>query len=176
MTPLHQALGEPLRQLEATIDRLACSGDQLQPEWYAEIGVHIRHVWDYYRQLFAAESGSPFDFTRRSRGHPMESDLAEARVAIAATRRRLSELQRQPDDPVEVITDVCAENPTSCRFRSTWGREACYIADHGIHHVAHIVLLLRQHDVELPHRFGYAASTMRSMNGQEVESVSTCAQ
>jgi len=176
MNPLNQALDEPLRQLEATIERLAGPKGQLQPEWYAEIGVHIRHVLDYYRQLFAAESAGVFDYTRRNRSHPVESDITEARLAISTTRQRLGSLRRLPGEAVDVVTDVCAENPTSCRLQSTWGREACYIADHGIHHVAHIVLVLRQRGVELPDRFGYAASTLRSMDDREDKDISVCAQ
>lgn len=163
-TRLIQVLDEPLQQLEEVLERLGEAGGQQQPGWYSEVGMHIRHVWDYYQQLFMAQERGIFDYRQRSRGHSMENNLNEAHKAIAATRQSLQRLIFEPDDLVQIAMDACTAAPTTGRFASSWGREAGYIADHGIHHVAQINRILQQRGVRLPAHFGYAAGTLRHLD------------
>jgi hypothetical protein len=131
------------------------------------IGKHLRHTLDHFMaalspvELAAVEPSGVIDYDRRERNVPMESDRAEAILAIAQIRDSLARAESKSlNVPVRVRVMLDAAG-TQAELLSTLGRELAFAAHHAVHHQAMMRTIAAEMGTVLPPEFGKAPSTLQ---------------
>jgi uncharacterized damage-inducible protein DinB len=124
----------------------------------SSIGGHLRHVLEYYQCLLHQAPHGSVCYDRRQRDPLMERHVHHARSAVEACIAALDLIRT--DQPLTLTTELpdglgVAENSTSLL------RELTYVADHCVHHLAMVRIVLQQQlpQVQYSAALGVAAAT-----------------
>lgn len=142
---------------------------QIRPEDYtlkdaslnASIGQHVRHIIEFYIQLFAGLDSGVINYDERLRDRNIENDRDYAVGKVNSIVEKISCTGKNKDLMQELkygdITDSNIIIPTN------YHRELAYNIEHTIHHLAIIKTALKDicDYIELPFDFGVASSTVR---------------
>lgn len=124
----------------------------------ATIGQHIRHVVEYYQCLLAQRSSGVLNYDRRTRDTRLEQQVGEARMAVDRCSAQL--LAITEDMPLTLEGDLPGSE-ASMPQPTSLARELTYVADHCVHHLAMVRIVLEQElqHVTRPEELGVAAAT-----------------
>jgi uncharacterized damage-inducible protein DinB len=127
----------------------------------SSIGMHFRHVLEFYDLLLQSESELCYD--DRPRRYSIENNTEEALDFLVSIKTRLEGLHEDRNLILSAGYDAYADTKT--QVKSTLSRELAYNLEHCIHHMALIRIGLQQLDAnwDLPDSFGIAPSTLRAM-------------
>ena len=152
-----QAVLDQCRHLVASVDDRTYAAPSSRMAG-GTIGKHVRHSVDH----FAAALGSrePFDYDRRQRDVPMETDRAAAERAISEAIDRLAALGPQDASRPVRVRVMLSGSGDEAVLDSTMGREIAFAAHHAVHHHAMIRSIVEEHGGALPASFGKAPSTI----------------
>ena len=151
-----------LAQAEALIsklsDRLYASREGLPP-FSSGIGMHMRHILDFYKAFLANREGA-VDYDRRERSLEVETNRKAALAAIQSVGMALEKIQ-DIDRKVMSKNDDGGKRDRQLAFsRSSIGRELQFLSSHTVHHFAIIAMILSSQGYMPPKDFGVAASTL----------------
>ncbi|MEX1131685.1 MAG: hypothetical protein WEC15_00535 [Flavobacteriales bacterium] len=127
----------------------------------ASLGMHLRHIMEFYITLMDAH-GDVVDYDARPRDKALETDRHAALQKLAQLRDWLDHLHT--DRPMTLLADHSLDGNTQERMATSLFRELAYGFDHGIHHMALLRIGVEQHfpHIMLDADFGVAPSTIRS--------------
>lgn len=129
----------------------------------SSIGMHLRHILEFYLCLFESVACKELNYDLRKRDRNMETHTASCRECLDYLQEQLETYKQ--DFEMQLYADYSLmddENPVS--FTTTYFRELLYNVEHTVHHLAIIKIgmqamgstFLTEAD------FGVAASTVRN--------------
>ncbi|HBA34138.1 MAG TPA: hypothetical protein DCZ12_08410 [Gammaproteobacteria bacterium] len=131
-----------------------------QPVFTSTAGQHTRHILDLYRALINHQTRGVIDYDVRRRNHPVE---CHKHLGLEAVEELLGWLKNLDEarlgDRVQIKSEVMLSTQRACVLTSTLGRELCFVASHGIHHLAIIAAIARFFGDELESAIGLAPAT-----------------
>jgi len=143
----------------------------LEPQHYvfkggedsASIGMHMRHVLEFYQEFFKAPDAGVMSYDRRQRDLDLETDKDRAADALEQIITHLSSMALENQDlTLEVVLDTAKP---LMPMPTTLHRELFYVLDHATHHMALIKLIAQQQEVALNPHFGMSQSTQAYQKG-----------
>ena len=163
--------GAPIAAAQAILRQCAAVAGRIEPDAYSRpsralrggtIGQHLRHSLDHFAAILAGrESGRTIDYDHRDRHVPMETDPAQAALAIDSVLGGLGSIGTDElDAPVRVRVMLSGDG-AEAELGSTLGREIFFAAHHAIHHNAMIGAIAGEFGVEVDEQFGKAPSTIQ---------------
>tara|TARA_R100001377_G_scaffold68484_1_gene43760 strand:+ start:480 stop:1007 length:528 start_codon:yes stop_codon:yes gene_type:complete len=170
---MRTALANSLEQLNDILVELEQMPRQLADNVYREanVGQHIRHVFDHMLAIKLAVEEGVVDYDKRDRGNEVETDRL-----MASQRLSLLRLWIQTEDfdncKITVASEIDCESTQRMHFDSNLNREILYVINHTIHHAAHIKLVLAHFGINLPAHIGIAPGTA-SFNRHSTQDEST---
>jgi uncharacterized damage-inducible protein DinB len=158
---------ELLDQAEALIgqmsDRLYSNNENLRP-FQSGVGMHIRHLLDFYKAFLAMRDGT-IDYDRRERSLALETDREAALEAIRSVGKALRGVDDIDRRVLSKNDDGGRRDPQTAFNHSSIGRELQFLASHTVHHYAIIAMILAFQGFTPPKDFGVAASTLSYRRG-----------
>lgn len=130
------------------------------------LGKHLRHVTDHYAAIVVGlKTGEAFDYDRRRRDVPEESDPRAAQQVSRRLAESIASLT--PDDlnrevRIRVMLDGEGAEAT---LSTTAARELFFASHHAIHHFAMMRAIASELGIELDANFGKAPSTVNHERG-----------
>lgn len=127
------------------------------------LGMHFRHILEFYQCLFHALPGGKLNYDLRPRNREIEVKKVKCELCLA---QLITELEAQEADlPLELTADYSGQGRgREVRIMTTYYRELLYNVEHSVHHLAIIrigIKALNPH-VNLSDEMGVAASTLRN--------------
>lgn len=149
---LHQ-VGDLLRQL--------CDEELSTPRpllFGATIGQHVRHVLECHALLLAQHHGGTINYDQRARDPRIETSVDHAQATVQHCLERMRAITTDRDLTLE---SGLPEPAGTIASRSSLLRELAYVADHCVHHLALVRIVLENElaEVALPKELGVAAAT-----------------
>ena len=132
------------------------------------VGVHFRHVIDYYRSFLRGVESGRIDYDDRRRDSRLETGVTAAWQAMSEVADRLDRLAMGGERPVDVQVDAAAHGGGAVWSRSSVARELHFLLSHTVHHYALIAMTLRSAGVELEEELGVAPSTLAFQRSGDV--------
>jgi uncharacterized damage-inducible protein DinB len=130
----------------------------------ASIGMHIRHILEFYTCFLEQTDNTQVCYDSRKRQLIYE-------INTAASIEKLYNIQSgiellDINNSIEVKTNSGIEEDNNDFVKSSVGRELLYTLDHAIHHMALIKIgvQLNFDHINFPEGFGIAPSTIRHNN------------
>lgn len=131
---------------------------------YSTIGMHIRHIIEFYHCLMEAEVTKIVDYDARKRSIELET---QTQKSITAIHDILNFVQRNEQDfPIMLKANYALnkeEKPIT--LKTTLYRELLYNIEHTVHHMAIIkigIKELKDSHISIDENFGVAVSTIRN--------------
>jgi uncharacterized damage-inducible protein DinB len=126
----------------------------------SSIGMHVRHVLEFYQCLF--EQGSELNYDKRQRDLTIQSSIERAKEVITHIVMKLNTLTEENLNEPILLSDIEDNAPIS----TSLSRELHYNFEHTIHHSAllKIGILSLDKGIVISDRFGVAPSTLRYQN------------
>jgi len=157
---MRTALANSLEQINDILVELERMPGQLADNVYREanIGQHMRHVFDHMLAIKLAIAEGLVDYDKRDRGNEVETDRLMASQQLSLLRLWI-QTEDFDNHKVAVVSEIDCENTQRMRFDSNLNREILYVINHTIHHAAHIKLVLAQFGINLPEHIGIAPGT-----------------
>jgi hypothetical protein len=156
------------RSITALLLQLHQSVEKLTDEQYrfpvrvlsdASVGQHLRHVIEFYEELFNGYDTGLVNYDRRKRDHRIETDRSFALQKLL----RIGEEMNRPDKTLSIMASFATEEGGVSEFKTNYGRELLYNLEHTVHHMALIrVGIEAVSAIRLPVQFGVAESTIQS--------------
>lgn len=197
MTTIDQLIRDNVAFLRQGAALLRAMSDEdflrVRPPLYASnVGAHVRHVLDHYRQFLDGVVARAVDYDQRQRDATLETDR---RCAIATLEALCRELRALADPaakhPGEAVLDVRMKTGVTAHTatpphthvanidapgigagdgggavaRSTIARELQFLVSHTVHHWALIAFMLRSEGLAVPEGFGISPSTLEYRHG-----------
>jgi hypothetical protein len=127
----------------------------------ATLGQHARHVLEFYQCLQAGYQGGIVNYDKRARDHRIESDRTYALALMARLEEALNGIDDNPTLVLEYL--VGKQSVMTFEVRTSYQREIVYLAEHAVHHLALMAVIVRMHyrHITLPDHFGVADATVR---------------
>ncbi len=157
-------IGEQLKSLSILLQKLS---DQQYSQkssllGNASIGAHTRHIIELLNCTTSGYDSGIVDYLTRERNLLMETDRAMATQELS----KLNEQINKSDKEMRLVIE--ADAGTGPNFVSTtFYREIVYNAEHAIHHMALIRVVLRVMELDIvPDDFGMAYSTIKYLSAQ----------
>jgi uncharacterized damage-inducible protein DinB len=150
-----------LSQAEALIEQLSeglYSNNENLPPFQSGVGMHIRHILDFYKAFFAAQNGT-IDYDRRERAPEVETSRKAALAGIKSVCAALETVD-DVDQPVMSRNDDGMGDTEGAFNASSIGRELRFLTSHTVHHFAIIAMILTRQGYDPPKDFGVAPSTL----------------
>lgn len=127
------------------------------------LGMHLRHILEFYQCLFRALPGRKLNYDLRQRNREMEVEKFKCELCLA---QLISELEAQEADlTLDLTADYSGQGQgREVRITTTYYRELLYNVEHCVHHLAIIRIgmkALNPH-INLSEEMGVAASTLRN--------------
>ena len=124
----------------------------------SSIGQHLRHIIEYYGLLLSQHPPGVTNYDKRQRDRRIETDVAHARDSIGRCVGLMSMLRA--DGPLVLESELPGDD-AAVRQNTSLLRELTYVADHCVHHLAMVRIIVEQ---DLPHvcfpeELGVAAAT-----------------
>ncbi len=157
-----EQLAEIRNLLNQLTDDLLCR--PLQVLDGSTIGMHFRHILEFYQCLFQALEGGKLNYDLRKRERDLE-------VSVPHCLKRLEHLAGKLEDhtvdlPLLLYADTSKQGHCeSLEFTTTFYRELLYNIEHCVHHLAIIKIGLKSLDnpsIKIEPEMGVAASTLRN--------------
>ena len=131
----------------------------------SSIGTHVRHIVDRYQCFFNGLGAGSIDYDDRTRGTPVETDVQSATGALAETRGRFEDLDREGSQGnarhgAISVRELVHYQGEPAIAASTLDRELMGLITHSIHHLAIIAMIARAADFPVPPNLGKAPSTV----------------
>ena len=129
----------------------------------ATLGMHYRHILEFYQCLFQSMERGMVNYDLRRRNRDMERSTDYCESCISELIVKLETIQE--DFPMELAADYAKdENKRELKVSTTYYRELLYNVEHCVHHLAIIKIGIKELDSSLPinEYMGVAASTIRS--------------
>ena len=128
----------------------------------SSVGMHIRHIFDFYDCVVHGCDCDTIDYNKRDRNPSIEQN----RSAAISAFDQMTNLAGQLNDhtQLQVITDFSInEKDERPSVLSSIGRELMYAYDHAVHHLAIIKMGIRASfpEVVLEKHLGVAPSTIK---------------
>lgn len=125
----------------------------------ASIGLHLRHILDFYTAFYNGAESGRIDYDDRQRNSDTENKINcgifQLSVAIEQLQTMLHSTNRLVEVKAAVEVDSIAEF-----FQSNLIRELQSLHSHTTHHMAIIAILLKLNDLMIDDDFGKAPSTI----------------
>lgn len=156
-----------LKILSDLVTALSAVGDDLyryQPSPdVSSIGMHVRHVIEFYQEFLRAMDGGDVCYDNRQRDLKFEISKDKACDQI----KKISSIFRTSDlcDRDLVLSVVTSPEGPLSHLHTTLQRELYHVLDHCVHHMALIKMLGARHGVEFDVGFGLANATKKHLNG-----------
>lgn len=130
----------------------------------SSIGMHIRHIIEFYQCLIFAVEGNVVDYDGRKRDCLLENDKSTCVEAIKSIIRSLNVFNT--DRALTLYCDYSHEdtNENVLKIQTSMLRELQYNLEHTVHHMAIIRIGVNSLSTtaELDTAFGVASSTIRN--------------
>lgn len=130
------------------------------PPFNSGVGMHIRHILDFYTCFLSGMDSGCIDYDRRLRKPDVETDPAAALAGIRAVWKQLESVGEVDREILSKNDDGGHRNPEACFSPSSPGRELQFLASHTVHHYAMIAMILMHQGIRTPKTFGIAPSTL----------------
>ncbi|WP_224484554.1 DinB family protein [Robertkochia aurantiaca] len=130
----------------------------------ASIGMHLRHVIEFYQCLIKGIGNGSVNYDSRSREPELELNPALCRDRI---RQLIGELKATDfSGPLMLSMNLSNGDDNTETVSTTFNRELLYNLEHLVHHEALIRIGIREmtNGFTLPEEFGVAVSTIRNRN------------
>lgn len=121
----------------------------------SSVGMHFRHVIEFFQSLHAGVATGKVCYESRSRHKLMEESSAYASGIFG----ELTSTLQLKDMPIAVVH--MEGGMPAFEVASTYYRELWYVLEHAIHHMALIKIGYTALDITLPADFGVAPSTIQ---------------
>ena len=162
---IHQITRDKFEQLhhllcQFTDDQLRKPLDVLNG---SSIGMHIRHILEFYLCLFDSLAEKDLNYDLRKRNKDMETQTASCTECLSYLQNQLDAYQQ--DFSMRLYADYSlseSEDPVS--VETTYFRELLYNVEHTVHHLAIIKIGMQalEGNFRTGADFGVAASTVRN--------------
>lgn len=129
----------------------------------ASIGMHVRHILEFYQCLFEAVTHRDLNYDRRKRDKDMETQTESCLECISFLKKQID--RYQDDFSMQLHADYAVtDGGTPVNVTTTYFRELLYNVEHTVHHLAIIKIGMQAlgDAFEIGDDFGVAASTMRN--------------
>lgn len=148
---------------------------QLSPYQYAKplsilsqssIGMHARHIIEFYVCLLAQVDNAVICYDKRERDIQLESKIDFALETVRKVEAELRNLNADKNLQLSTNTALVGTEKESCS--TSLKRELIYTMDHSIHHLALIKIGIQDNypKIILSPDFGIAPSTIRYQTAQ----------
>lgn len=130
----------------------------------ASIGMHVRHILEFYHQLFQAieqQLTQSLCYDNRVRDKNIEQSKHVAIVRIDNIITQLDTLN-MTEDAITLQVTLCSIKPTMNPLSSNILRELHYVFDHTVHHMAIIKMIACSKGLILEDNFGMSAATQKA--------------
>jgi uncharacterized damage-inducible protein DinB len=133
----------------------------------SSIGMHCRHIIEFYACLLRALSTGVVCYDERERSHKIETSRLFANVAIENIIICLSRIRSNQPLKLKVNLSLHAEDDGI--LETSLFRELAYNFEHCIHHEAFIKVAVKQLNIEgvILGNFGVSRSTLRYRNSNK---------
>jgi len=132
----------------------------------SSIGMHVRHILEFYICLMEASVRNVVNYDERKRDHELECSI---RKSVETIEQILDYLGAVVNDfTLTLKANYSTESAEEeIALESTFFRELLYNVEHTVHHLAIIrigIKALNDHNIAFDNQFGVAASTTRNKN------------
>jgi hypothetical protein len=165
MNPIHPIANDCLHTLHELSELLrTLNSDDYVKTFHIlqdnSIGMHVRHVLEFYDCLMSGLDLNQVDYDARRRNPVWQSDVQEAINVTEHISTWLTSVQH--DFPMKLIY----HKDFQFELDTTLYRELAYNQEHSIHHMAIIRICLQQEfpDLKISSTFGVANSTLTYRN------------
>jgi hypothetical protein len=155
-----------LRGCLEACDRCERILDAINPDIYAgalpgryPIGSHLRHTIEHFHCFFAGLDAGVVDYDARPRDEELERSMDRFRDVLNDVRGQLGAIATESLSRPIRIRQIAALDSEPSVFESNIARELAFLSSHTIHHLALVVHLCREHEVDLPEDISLAFST-----------------
>ncbi len=128
------------------------------------LGMHIRHIIEFYQCLLEARQTKTVDYDARKRNIELETQPLKCITAINDIISAVEENNR--DFSMNLKANYAMDNQDgSITLQTTFYRELLYNIEHTVHHMAIIKIglkALQDHHITIDDNFGVAVSTIRN--------------
>ncbi len=149
------------------LDQIANLLDQLTDVQYVQpikvlsgstLGQHIRHILEFLIELDKGYSKGIIDYDQRERNHNLETNKEFTKITILQIKDTLL----KPNQDLLLQIDFINNAEYSIPVSTNYFRELVYNLEHAVHHMALIRIGVQAiSEIELPHEFGVASSTIQ---------------
>src|ERR1700722_570728 len=155
-----QPIKNLLEQLQLVIEEL--SDDQfiapVELLSNSTIGQHTRHIIEFFMELNNGYNDGIINYDKRKRDHAIESGRYFAMQKLDEIKNGLSKENRD----LFLVIELNADSNEEIKVRTNYFRELIYNVEHTVHHMALMRIgIAAVSDIELPEKFGVAASTIK---------------
>jgi hypothetical protein len=161
-----------LQDLKSAIDHLSANQYKQPIEllYNASVGQHCRHIIEFFQCLENQLATGKICYDLRKRQIELEENPKSALVAIDEIIEWIESVPVDCQLQLEVNNELENEEVKE-KINSSLIRELLFNIEHAIHHMAIIKIGLRiqSPEIELPHHFGVAPSTIRYHRQQVVQ-------
>jgi hypothetical protein len=164
---LLDSIKQSLNQIITSLEQIHKQSTLKQQYLYCElnIGKHVRHINDHFLAVKQGLVTGIIDYNGRNRGTDIEtnSDIALQQIhdLISWIDTDIGKFnEKEINKQIKIFSEIDCQETQSMEFSSTIAREFLYLINHTIHHAAHIALIAKYHDVEIPLNTGMAPCTM----------------
>jgi hypothetical protein len=157
---LRNALINALMQVSDILDTIDNLPNAKATALYCDTnaGKHVRHVLDHILAFIPAVTNGTLDYNRRNRDSDVETSWTAAQQQLTNIIETLETLPFE-NLPLNVISEIDSLQTANQNFTSNVPREALYLINHTIHHVAYIRLLAKGCGITMADHIGIAPST-----------------
>lgn len=133
----------------------------------SSIGMHIRHILEFYQCLFEQSATGLVNYDKRKRNPNIENSTEFAQLTIDELNQKIDLTDFSGSFKLEASYEHIKDDFIT--IESNLSRELVYNLEHAIHHLALIKIgfMMLKPEVKLPAHFGVAPSTIK-FNNQEV--------
>lgn len=162
---IKQAVATHLQQLKDLLVQLSPAQfvEKLPVLSYSTIGMHVRHVVEFYECLLESETTQQVDYDARKRNATLENDPQTCIGAIEVIVDRV--FRHEEDFPIQLCANYSLSEGESTSVPTTFLRELLYNIEHTVHHLAIIKIGVKHLDTDtvlIDEQFGVAISTLRN--------------
>lgn len=122
------------------------------------LGQHVRHILEYYTLLLQHHPSGKINYDLRERDRRIETEVDHARWTAQDSSSRLIAIT---EDRALTLECELPDHGRTAPQRTSLLRELTYVADHCVHHLAMVRIVVQQElpQVVFPDSFGVAAAT-----------------
>jgi hypothetical protein len=125
------------------------------------LGMHTRHILEFYQCLFAFHENKIVDFDKRMRNPKIESNLNTAFEKVENIMQHLVQLNMNSE--LKLAMNISVANEKMILVDTNLERELIYLLEHTIHHMAILKMgcLVDFKHIVFEEYFGVAYSTIK---------------